>query len=264
MLADIRSEFGKLSTVRSPWLLLAAGPLLVVAGVTGLVVSGGNVHDPGTARTALAHAGLAAIFPLILGILAVAGEYRHSTITDTYLSTPRRDRVIAAKLAVYALAGAAAGVTSSGVALAVTAAWWAERGGHLQLSGTDIWLTLLGGVAANCALAAIGVGLGALIRNPAAAIATALAWFALIEGILGQLLGSGAGPLAALLRQRGARPVESVGHGPAAAAVGRRPDAARLRGGLRGRRGLHYTQARCHLGKPTPCAAGMRRTCGST
>lgn len=191
MLPNIRSEFGKLSTVRGPWLLLAAGPLLVVAGVTGLVVSGGNVHDPGTARTALAHAGLAAIFPLILGILAVAGEYRHSTITDTYLSTPRRDRVIAAKLAVYALAGAAAGVASSGVALAVTAAWWAERGGHLQLSGTDIWLTMLGGVAANCALAAIGVGLGALIRNPAAAIATALAWFALIEGILGQLLGPG-------------------------------------------------------------------------
>ena len=191
MLPNIRSEFRKLATVRSPWLLLAAGPLLVVAGVTGLVVSGGNTRDPATARTALAHAGLAAIFPLILGILAVAGEYRHSTITDTYLSTPRRDRVIAAKLAVYALAGAAAGVASSGVALAVTAAWWAERGGHLQLSGTDIWLTMLGGVAANCALAAIGVGLGALIRNPAAAIATALAWFALVEGILGQLLGSG-------------------------------------------------------------------------
>jgi ABC-2 type transport system permease protein len=191
MLPNIRSEFRKLTTVRGPWLLLAAGPFLVVAGITGLVVSGGNVHDAGTERTALAHAGLAAIFPLILGILAVAGEYRHSTITDTYLSTPRRDRVIAAKLAVYALAGAAAGVVSCGVALAVTAAWWAERGGHLQLSGTDIWLTLLGGVAANCALAAIGVGLGALIRNPAAAIATALAWFALIEGIFGQLLGSG-------------------------------------------------------------------------
>jgi ABC-2 type transport system permease protein len=190
VLTDIRSEVCKLTTVRGPWLLLAAGPLLVVAGITGLVESGGNVHDPATQRTALAHTGLAAVFTLIFGILAVAGEYRHSTITDTYLSSPRRDRVIAAKLTVYALAGAAAGVVSSGVALAATAAWWAQRGGHLQLSAADIWLTLVGGVAANGALAAIGVGLGALIRNPAAAIATALAWFALIEGILGQLLGS--------------------------------------------------------------------------
>jgi ABC-2 type transport system permease protein len=190
VLTDIRSEFCKLTTIRGPWLLLAAGPLLVVAGITGLVESGGNVHDPATQRTALAHTGLAAVCTLIFGILAVAGEYRHSTITDTYLSSPRRDRVIAAKLVVYALAGAAAGVVSCGAALAATAAWWAQRGGHLQLSAADIWLTLLGGVAANCALAAIGVGVGALIRNPAAAIATALAWFALIEGILGQLLGA--------------------------------------------------------------------------
>jgi ABC-2 type transport system permease protein len=190
MLPIIRSEYRKLTTVRGPWLLLAAGPLLVIAGVTGLVESGGNVHELSTQRAALAHAGLAAVFPLIFGILAVAGEYRHSTITDTYLSSPRRDRVIAAKLTVYALAGAAAGIVSSGAALAATAAWWAERGGHLQLSAADIGLTLLGGVAANCALAAVGVGLGALIRNPAAAIATALAWFALVEGILGQLVGS--------------------------------------------------------------------------
>jgi ABC-2 type transport system permease protein len=186
----IRSEFRKLTTVRAPWLLLAAGPLLVVAGITGLVESGGNVHDPGTQRVALAHTGLAAIFTLIFGILAVAGEYRHSTITDTYLSSPRRSRVIAAKLTVYALTGAAAGLVSSGIALATTAAWWAERGGQLHLSAGDTWLTLAGGVGANCAFAAIGVGLGALIRNPAAAIATALAWFALIEGIVGQLIGS--------------------------------------------------------------------------
>lgn len=88
MLPIIRGEFRKLTTVRGPWLLLAAGPLLVVAGITGLVESGGNVHDPGTQRAALAHTGLAAILTLIFGILAVAGEYRHSTITDTYLSSP--------------------------------------------------------------------------------------------------------------------------------------------------------------------------------
>ena len=186
----IRSEFRKLTTVRAPWLLLAAGPLLVVAGITGLVESGGNVHDPATQRAALAHTGLAAVFTLIFGILAVAGEYRHSTITDTYLSSPNRGHVIGSKLAVYALTGAAAGLVYSGVALAATAAWWSERGGHLQLSAADTWLTLLGGVAVNAAFAAIGVGLGALIRNPAAAIATALAWLAVIEGIAGQLLGS--------------------------------------------------------------------------
>ena len=39
---QIRTEFRKLATIRSPWLLLAAGPVIVVAGITGLVLSGAN------------------------------------------------------------------------------------------------------------------------------------------------------------------------------------------------------------------------------
>jgi len=187
----IRSEWRKLSTVRGPWLLLAAGPLLVVAGVTGLTQSGGNVHDPGTTSKALAHVTLAALFTLIFGIFAVAGEYRHGTITDTFLSSPDRGRVVTAKLAVYAPVGAVAGLVSSVVAVAVTAAWWAAKGGSIHLSAADTWRTLAGGVAVNIAFAAIGVGIGALVRNLAVAIAAALAWIALIEGIAGQLVGSG-------------------------------------------------------------------------
>lgn len=191
MLPIVHSELRKITTIRSPWLLLAAGPLIVVAGVTGLVQSGGNVQDPSLQGQALAHVGLAAIFTLIFGILAVAGEYRHRTITDTYLSSPARRRVVLAKLAVYGLAGAAAGLVSALAALTATAAWWAAKGGAVHLSTAGTWGTLAGGVAANVAFAAIGVGVGALIRNPAAAVAVALAWIALVEGIAGQLLGSG-------------------------------------------------------------------------
>ena len=174
MLPLIRSEWRKLSTVRGAWLLLAAGPLLVVAGITGLVQSGGNVHDPATASKALAHVALAALFTLIFGIFAVAGEYRHGTITDTFLSSP-----------------ATAPTAAYTASLAVTAAWWAAKGGIFHLWAADSWRTLAGGVAVNIAFAAIGVGIGALVRNLAVAIAAALAWIALIEGIAGQLVGSG-------------------------------------------------------------------------
>lgn len=191
MLPVIRSEFRKLSTVRSPWLLLAAGPLLVVAGVTGLVQSGGDVHDPAIQAKALAHVALAALFTLIFGIFAVAGEYRHGTVTDTFLSTPRRGRVVAAKLAVYGAVGAVAGLVSTAVAVAVTAAWWAAKGGSFHLSAAGSLRTLAGGVAVNIAFAAIGVGVGALLHNLALAIAAALAWIALVEGVAGQLVGAG-------------------------------------------------------------------------
>jgi len=191
MPAAMRSEFRKLGTVRGPWLLLAAGPLLVLAGITGLIQSGGNVHDPATQVTAVMHVGLAAVFTLMFGILAVAGEYRHGTITDTFLSFPGRRAVIAAKLASYGLIGGLAGVVSSLVAVAVTAAWWAAKGGSFQWSSTPTWRVLGGGVAVSIAFALIGVGLGALIRNLVAAVAAALAWIALVEGIAGQLVGTG-------------------------------------------------------------------------
>jgi len=191
MLAMIHSEFLKLRTVRGPWLLLAAGPLLVVAGVTGLMQSGGNVNDPVVQGKALSHVALAALFTLIFGILAVAGEYRHGTVTDTFLSFPGRAAVVGAKLVVYGIVGAAAGLVSSGVAIAVTAGWWSATGGSFDLSSADSWRTLGGGLAVNVAFAAIGVGVGALVRNLVAAVAAALAWVALVEGIAGQLLGSG-------------------------------------------------------------------------
>ncbi len=191
MLPLIRSEFRKLSTVRGPWLLLAAGPLLVVAGVTGLVQSGGNVHEPATQGKALAHVALAALFTLVFGIVAVAGEYRHGTVTDTFLSTPDRGRVVAAKLAVYGATGAVAGLVSAAAAVAVTAGWWAAKGGSFQLSAAGSLRILIGGVAVNVAFAAIGVGVGALVCNLAAAIAAALAWIAVVEGIAGQLAGAG-------------------------------------------------------------------------
>lgn len=186
----IRTEVLKLRTIRSPWLLLAASPLLVIAGVSGLVISGGRPLDATMQSGALAHVGLTSIFTLVFGILAVAGEYRHKTITDTYLSTAARGRVVGAKLLVYAVFGALAGVVGGLVGLGVAAAWWSDKGVSFAWGDSQMWTTIGGGIAWTAAFAAIGVGVGALIRSLVGAIAVALAWVALVEGIVGQLLGN--------------------------------------------------------------------------
>ena len=191
MLAMIRSEFHKIRTVRGPWLLLAAGPVLVVAGISGLAESGGNLAAPATQIKAFGHIALAAVVTLVFGMLAVAGEYRHGSITDTFLSFPRRGRILAAKLAVYGLAGVAAGLAASATAIVSTAAWCAARNDTFHLWSAGTWRTIAGGVAVNLGFAVIGVGLGALIRNLAATVAVALAWIALVEGIVSQLVGTG-------------------------------------------------------------------------
>lgn len=186
----IRTELLKLRTVRGPWLVLAAGPLLVLAGISGLVVSGSNLHDPAMQAKALAHVGLTSIFPLAFGILAVAGEYRHKTITDTYLTTPARGRVIGAKLITYPAIAVLSGLACTVVGLVVASAWWWDKGVPFAWGQPAMWTTIAGGICWNVAFAAIGVGLGALIRNLVAAIAVALAWIAVVEGVIGQLIGN--------------------------------------------------------------------------
>jgi len=185
----IHIELHKLRTVRAPLILLAASQLIVAAGVSGLVLGGADLRDPQNVAKALAHAGLVSLFTLVLGIMAVAGEYRNKTITDVYLSEPRRGRVIRAKLAAYGIAGAVFGVCNAVTAMAALSIWWTAKGVPLHLSDPAIWRTIVGCFAANVAFAVIGVGVGALVRNVTAAVVIALAWLALIEGVVGQLIG---------------------------------------------------------------------------
>lgn len=192
MRALLAVEVLKLRSVRSTWGLVALAPVIVIVGVSGYALSNHDLSRRSAVVDAFAHVGLASLCSLVLGILAVAGEHRQRTITDTYLSSPHRAEPLSAKLIVHTALGAAVGVLASVTAVVMGEIWWAAKDVPLHLN-SDAWTTLAGGTAWNALFAAIGVGVGALVRNLAGAIAVALAWIALVESIVAELIGSGLG-----------------------------------------------------------------------
>src|SRR5947207_1798861 len=61
---------------------------------------------------------LGALFAALLGAMSITAEIRHGTIRPTFLVTPRRHRVVAAKVAASVLIGAGFGLVAGAVAAA--------------------------------------------------------------------------------------------------------------------------------------------------
>ena len=187
MRALIRAELGKLASVRSTWVLLAAAAAVSVLHAAAAIVTGPEVADVTTdagMQAVLFSAGVGSMLTLVLGVLITAGEFRHGTITDTYLTTPVRGRVIVAKLAAGLVFGALSGLVSAVATVAVAAPWLAARGHAVPFEETFVWLTLAGAVIWCTGYAAIGVAVGALVRSPALGIVAALAWLFVLEQIV--------------------------------------------------------------------------------
>ncbi len=135
---------------------------------------------------------LGALFAALLGAMSITAEIRHGTIRSTFLVTPRRGRVVAAKVGVSILIGAGFGLAASALAAAVGTAALRARGIDVQLDGGDYALLIAGGAAAAALWAAIGVGVGALLRNQVPTLIGICAWLLFVEGLLaGDLVGLG-------------------------------------------------------------------------
>jgi hypothetical protein len=127
---------------------------------------------------------LASLFGGLVGAMSITGELRHGTIRPTFLITPRRGRVIAAKIVSSGLVGIVFGLVAVGAAVGVGSAALAARGIPITLDGSDYALMPAGGVAAAALWAAIGLGLGALLRNQVATLVAIFLWVFFVENLL--------------------------------------------------------------------------------
>jgi ABC-2 type transport system permease protein len=191
----VRAEFIKLGTTRVVYGMAAVMGAFAVLTVVALMTTPDIEGNPALSADSLpmfvaAPVTLLSGAALLLGILGMTGEFRHQTITQTFLVTPDRGRVVAAKLVAYPLAGIALALTTLVVTAAVATGWLAAKGITPSLSDARlariVGVALLG--AGLCGL--VGVGVGALVRNQVAALVGVLVWVLVVEGLLMSLLNA--------------------------------------------------------------------------
>jgi ABC-2 type transport system permease protein len=187
----IAAEWLKLRTTRLLYGSIPAAVALSFAAVAGAVLTADNatqLESTSGIRDTLSVTGTGAILVLVVGIIISAGEYRHGTAADTFLTTPRRHRVAAAKLTLGAGVGLAAGVITSLACLGIAGLLYTVEGATFPFGDAEVWLILAGALAYTTLFAILGVALGVLIRNQVLAISAALAWLAVIEHTLVNLV----------------------------------------------------------------------------
>jgi len=190
MTALVRAEWTKLFSTRV-WIGLLIGAVVIVAGFSALLTGfAGNpdsgIPPVGSARydhIAMATTANANVLFLILGIIGMTQEYRHRTATPTFLTTPRRGRVVVAKLLAYALAAVPFALLVAAINYVVVLIYAGARGDAPALSGDNLRVLASSGLAL-VVYTVIGVGIGALLRNQVGAIVGSLVYLFVVEGIV--------------------------------------------------------------------------------
>jgi ABC-type transport system involved in multi-copper enzyme maturation permease subunit len=183
----VRSELLKQRTTRTSRLLLLwmTGLILLVVLLHVLSLSSAHVSSAdGQLKVVGWGTSIGALFASLLGAMSITAEIRHGTIRPTFLATPRRELVIAAKLIAGAITGLGVGLLAEALTATIEAAGLAARGIHIQLTAGDYLQLLAGGAAAGALFAAIGVGVGALVRQQVGAVVGLTVWLLLIETTL--------------------------------------------------------------------------------
>ena len=186
----IRVEIAKLRTARLSYGLLAAATCLtgLLAVLRAATAGNGRAEPLDTAAgltRVLTVIGFALLLAVVLGLTLSSGEFRHNTATNTYLATPNRARVLVAKLIAAACGGLAFGAAGFAASTAVGLVFLAGRGDSVPLGVTTILGDAVGAILAGGLLAALGVGLGTLVRGQLGGVVGAFIWALFVESIAG-------------------------------------------------------------------------------
>jgi hypothetical protein len=191
----LRAEALKALSVRTWWALAIPVGLLAVmvnlfGGLFGSAVAGVGGDDgiPGILLASLAYAlSLTTVFAALHGVVLATAEFRHRTVTTTYLLAGRVPTLLA-KAAVAAGVGAAYALLA--IVLGLLAGLAGQGAAPLPSVGGIVSLSCAGILV--CAFwSVLGVALGTLVVNQAGAVVALLVYVLAAENLVALVLRSG-------------------------------------------------------------------------
>jgi ABC-2 type transport system permease protein len=197
MTAAVRAEFRKFFTTRMWWgmaiaIFLLGIALAVAFGFIYTITPDPNDPNPAPTGTPLqiansvytAGLGVGYLLTLTIGVMQIGSEYRHKTITSTFLGTPKRAEVMGAKVIALLGIGAIYGVISL-VGSVVAGAIVLNARGFAPFPEAGVFRTLALSLLVLGLWALVGLGAGILIPNQVAAllISVGVAW--IVEPLAG-------------------------------------------------------------------------------
>jgi ABC-2 type transport system permease protein len=202
----VRSEWIKLVTLRSTvWCyviiaVLTIGLGLLVAGLSGVSMSEEGVRPVDIdlppeivqstwLQTATIGINFAQLVIAVLGALVITGEYGTGMIRSTFAAVPGRLAALVGKVLVFGVVSFVVAFVSLVVTAVVTIPLLAANGFDVDIADPAIWLGLVGSAGFVALIGVMSLGLGAIIRNSAGAIAAALGLLLVLPTVL-QVFGA--------------------------------------------------------------------------
>jgi len=176
----VRGEWIKFRSVRSTWVIV--GIAIVLAGVIAGTAAG-SLQGRHPAEAVSVSSTFVVVLLLVLGIQFIAQEYRFGTIRATFTAVPDRRRLLLAKT----VFGIGVGLVTASVAVAgslvVAAIVLSGEGRSIPLD-TRLVEAIAGYLLIAGISVPLGIGVGAITRNPALGITAVLLDMFVLESLV--------------------------------------------------------------------------------
>lgn len=169
----LRSEFCKLRSVRSTYWILCAAVVFNVglAALVAIVIPSHLKVNFDATRVSLGGIHLSQVAIGVLGVLVITSEYDTGMIRATLSAVPQRRLMLVAKVIVFAVTSLIVGIVSSFAAFFVFQAFLSDDSLRSSIGDPGVLRAVTGGGLYLTVLGLFGLGLGAIIRGSAGAIA---------------------------------------------------------------------------------------------